>query len=208
VDHLPLLIDAVSEYAIFMLTPDGTVATWNAGAHRIKGYTADEVVGRSFALFYTAEDRASGKPERELAQACQDGVCRDDGWRIRKDGSQFWANVVITAIRDADGRLEGFAKVTRDDTDRRKVEQALRLFELGIERERIARELHETVIHQIFGAGLALASAQQYIHDPGALTRIRAAVDVLDEAINEIRRVALGLRLADVDPSTSPERHT
>lgn len=110
-----LLIDAVAEYAIFLLGPDGTVRTWNAGAQRIKGYHDDEVIGRHFSVFYPAEDVASGKPEREMAAAARDGSCTDDGWRVRADGTRFWAHVVITALRE-EGELRGFAKVTRDDT--------------------------------------------------------------------------------------------
>jgi PAS domain S-box-containing protein len=110
-----LLVDAVAEYAIFLVGPDGTVRTWNAGAQRIKGYREHEVIGRHFSMFYPAEDVGAGKPERELAAAARDGSCTDDGWRVRADGSRFWAHVVITALREK-GELRGFAKVTRDDT--------------------------------------------------------------------------------------------
>lgn len=112
---LGLLADAVTEYAIFLLTPDGTVASWNAGAQRLKGYRAEEIVGRNFSVFYPPEDVAAGRPERELAMAASEGSCTDDGWRVRKDGTRFWAHVVITALHEG-GRLRGFAKVTRDDT--------------------------------------------------------------------------------------------
>jgi len=110
-----LLVDAVTEYAIFLLGPDGTVRTWNGGAQRLKGYRAGEVLGRHFSIFYPGEDVASGKPERELAVAAREGSCTDDGWRVRADGTRFWAHVVITALHE-DGVLRGFAKVTRDDT--------------------------------------------------------------------------------------------
>lgn len=110
-----LLVDAVAEYAIFLLGPDGTVRTWNAGAQRLKGYHDDEVIGRHFSMFYPGEDVASGKPEAELLVAARDGSCTDDGWRVRADGTRFWAHVVITALYE-DGELRGFAKVTRDDT--------------------------------------------------------------------------------------------
>ena len=113
-----LLVDAVSEYAIFLLGPDGTVRTWNTGAERLKGYRADEIVGRHFAVFYPPEDADAGKPARELAAAARDGSCVDDGWRVRADGSRFWAHVVITALYDGT-TLRGFAKVTRDDTTAR-----------------------------------------------------------------------------------------
>jgi len=97
-----MLVDAVDEYAIFMLDPDGYVLTWNSGAGRIKGFTTDEIVGRHFSVFYPPEDIAGGKPQRELDIATECGHFREEGWRIRKDGSRFWANVVITTIFDAD----------------------------------------------------------------------------------------------------------
>ena len=122
-ERFRLLVDSVKDYAIFMLDTDGHVATWNAGAQRIKGYTADEIVGRHFSVFYPASEIRSGKTEYELALAQRDGRFEDEGWRVRKDGTRFWANVVITALRDRSGALVGFAKVTRDLTDRRKQEQ-------------------------------------------------------------------------------------
>ncbi len=114
-----LMVDSVRDYAIFMLDPDGHVASWNKGAQRIKGYTADEIIGRHFSAFYPPEDLASNKPSRELKIAARQGKFEEEGIRLRKDGSAFWANVVITAVRDTDGSLVGFAKVTRDLTERR-----------------------------------------------------------------------------------------
>jgi len=121
-----LLVESVRDYAIFALDPKGMILSWNAGAERIKGYSADEIIGRHFSTFYTAEDLAARKPEMELAVAEREGRVEDEGWRVRKDGSRFWASVVITALRDPDGRLVGFAKVTRDLTARRQWEEALR----------------------------------------------------------------------------------
>ena len=118
-----LLVSSVRDYAIFMLDPDGNVATWNAGAHRIKGYEADEIIGRHFSTFYPEEDKIAGKPENELVLARKDGSVEDEGWRVRKDGSRFWANVLITAVFDSTGTLRGFAKVTRDITERRHAEE-------------------------------------------------------------------------------------
>jgi hypothetical protein len=109
-----------------MLTPEGRIASWNEGAKLIKGYTAPEVLGRSFEIFYPAEAVAEGFPKRELHDAARDGRFEDEGWRIRKDGSRFWANVVITALRDRWGNLVGFAKVTRDLTARRQAEEQAR----------------------------------------------------------------------------------
>jgi PAS domain S-box-containing protein len=119
------LVLSVSDYAIFLLDPDGHISTWNAGARRAKGYTEEEILGRHFSVFYTEEDRASGHPADELRIAAETGRYQEEGWRVRKDGSRFWANVVITAARGADGALLGFAKVTRDLTERREAEQAL-----------------------------------------------------------------------------------
>ncbi|HEX5324548.1 MAG TPA: PAS domain S-box protein [Capsulimonadaceae bacterium] len=115
-----LSIEEVKDYAIFMLDPTGNVMTWNAGAQRIKGYTADEIIGQHFSCFYPPEDLESGKPERELRIAADEGKVEDEGWRVRKDGSLLWANVVITAVRDENGKLAGFTKVTRDITDKKR----------------------------------------------------------------------------------------
>ncbi|HEY0142333.1 MAG TPA: PAS domain S-box protein [Thermoanaerobaculia bacterium] len=120
-----LMVESVSDYAIVMLDPDGGVVSWNTGAQRIKGYHADEILGRHFSTFYPEDDVASGKPQRDLEYAAASGRYEDEGWRIRKDGSLFWANIVYTAIRDQAGNLRGFAKLTRDLTERRKVESIL-----------------------------------------------------------------------------------
>ena len=120
-----LLVESIQDYAIFMLDPDGRVASWNGSAERIKGYRADEIVGQHFSAFYPPEDVAQGKPQWELEVAEREGRHEDEGWRVRKDGTRFWANAVISAMRDAHGGLVGFAKVTRDLTQRRRVEQAL-----------------------------------------------------------------------------------
>jgi PAS domain S-box-containing protein len=117
-----MLIRSVMDYAIFMLDPQGNVATWNEGAQRIKGYAASEIIGRHFSQFYPVEDLLNEKPKWELEVATRDGRFEDLGWRVRRDGTQFWANVVITAVRDSDGDLVGFAKVTRDLTERRASE--------------------------------------------------------------------------------------
>jgi hypothetical protein len=119
-----LLVGAVSDYGIFMLDPTGRVASWNEGAERIKGYTANEIIGRHFSTFYPEEKIAAGFPQYELEVAAREGRFEDEGWRIRKDGSRFWANVVITALRNEQGKLIGFAKVTRDLTERRAAEEA------------------------------------------------------------------------------------
>jgi PAS domain S-box-containing protein len=120
-----LLVDSVLDYAIFMLEPDGTVATWNRGAERFKGYSEAEIVGRHFSTFYTDEDRADGLPERALRTARTDGRFEQEGWRVRKDGSQMWAHVVIDPIFGATGDLLGYAKITRDLTERKSAQEAL-----------------------------------------------------------------------------------
>jgi PAS domain S-box-containing protein len=124
-----LLVESVRDYAIFALDAKGFILSWNAGAERIKGYSADEIIGRHFSSFYTPEDLASGKPDMELAIAEREGRAEDEGWRVRKDGTRFWASVVITALRDQGGKLVGFAKVTRDLTTRRRSEEELRASE-------------------------------------------------------------------------------
>lgn len=134
-ERFRLLVESVKDYAIFILDPGGHVLTWNLGAERIKGYRADEIIGKHFSIFYPPEDIAAGKTERELEVAGRTGRFEDEDWRIRKDGSRFWANVVITALRNPDGSLLGFAKVTRDLTERREAEETRR--ELVVERAKL-----------------------------------------------------------------------
>jgi PAS domain S-box-containing protein len=120
-----MLVQGVTDYAIYMLSPEGNVTNWNAGAERIKGYTADEVIGTSFARFHTPEDRAAGLPAVALQTAMREGRFEREAWRIRKDGTRFWAHVIIDAIRDDDGTLIGFAKITRDITEKKEAAEAL-----------------------------------------------------------------------------------
>jgi PAS domain S-box-containing protein len=128
-----LLIEAVEDYAIFLLGPDGRVLTWNLGAQRIKGYTADEIIGHHFSRFYTPEDLEAGRPATLLGWAAEYGRYEDEGWRVRKDGTRFWADVILTALRDDDGKPYAFAKITRDLTERRAAEERERM--LLVERE-------------------------------------------------------------------------
>jgi PAS domain S-box-containing protein len=125
--QLRSIVDSVKDYAIFLLDPEGNVATWNPGAERIKGYSSNEIVGQHFSIFYPSDEVDRLKPQEELRIATTSGRFETEGWRIRKDGSRFWANVVITAIRDAQNHVTGFAKVTRDFTDRKRAEEALLL---------------------------------------------------------------------------------
>jgi len=125
-ERLHLLVDSVRDYAIFMMDSAGTIVSWNPGAERLKGYRADEIIGRSFSCFYVPEDIERGIPEQSLRLAAEQGRAESEGWRIRKDGSRFWANAIIARIQDRNGNLAGFAKVTRDFSERKKVEEALR----------------------------------------------------------------------------------
>ncbi|RZA05198.1 MAG: PAS domain-containing sensor histidine kinase, partial [Moraxellaceae bacterium] len=124
-EQFRLLVQGVTDYAIYMLSSDGIVTNWNAGARRIKGYEADEVIGSHFSRFYTHEDQQTGLPTTALSKAAELGAFESEGWRVRKDGTQFWAHVVIDSIRDDAGNLIGFAKVTRDVTERRKASDDL-----------------------------------------------------------------------------------
>jgi PAS domain S-box-containing protein len=144
-----LLVDGVKEYAIFMLTPEGKVASWNPGAERIKGYRAEEIIGRDYACFFTEEDLENGKAEKLLQEAKEQGKAEDEGWRVRNDGSRFWADAVITTLWDSNGRLQGFSKIVRDATERKRAEENMRELSARLlqsqdeERRRLARELHD-----------------------------------------------------------------
>ena len=149
-------MESVSDYAIFMLDPDGRVVSWNEGAQRIKGYTPDEIIGQHFSVFYPTEEAAAGVHERELAEAMANGRAEAEGWRLRKDGSRFWATVVITALFDDAGVHRGFAKVTRDITDRKLAQDdRRRLDELRL-RQRQALEVNDDIIQGLAVADLAL----------------------------------------------------
>jgi len=139
-ERLRMLVESVRDYAIIMLDPDGVVTTWNAGAQGIMGYRAEEALGRHFSIFYPPEDVAAGRPDVEVRTAIAEGRYEEEGWRVRKGGERYWANVVLTAVRDPSGELRGFAKVTRDLTERRRIEREARAAEeqAVIERARTA----------------------------------------------------------------------
>jgi PAS domain S-box-containing protein len=162
-----LIVQSIKDYAIFMLTPEGRIASWNEGARLIKGYMAPEVLGRSFEIFYPAEAVAEGFPKKELKEAARVGRFEDEGWRIRKDGSRFWANVVITTMHDQWGKLIGFAKITRDLTSRREgEEQARQLAAERAEHREAARrneELHR--LNAQLESALALAEHSKRVRD-------------------------------------------
>lgn len=142
-EQFRLLVTNVGDYAIFMLDPEGNVITWNRGARLIKGYTSEEIIGQHFSIFYTPEDQQRHKPDRALNIAKTEGVFRDEGWRVRKDGTRFWASVILTALVDEDGLLRGFSKITHDMTERRKAEQAIKEHEIQLAYEQAARERAE-----------------------------------------------------------------
>ncbi len=150
-----LLVEAVTDYAIYMLDPEGRVLTWNSGAERSKGYRADEVLGRSFSMFFLPEDVAAGLPAQELAIADREGRYAVDGWRLRKDGSRFWAQVTLTAICGPDGTLRGFAKVTRDMTAQKEAEIAIRALNAELSRfQMMVQTIDEYAIYTMDPNGL------------------------------------------------------
>jgi PAS domain S-box-containing protein len=171
-----ILVEAVKDYAIYLLDPQGFVASWNSGAERIKGYAADEIIGQHFSQFYTPEDRAAGLPQRVLDTAFQEGKFEAEGWRLRKDGTRFWTSVVIDPIIDASGELIGFAKVTRDLTERRQAEE-----EIERAREALLQAQKMEAVGRLTG-GVA--------HDfNNLLTIIRSSIDLLRRpGLSEERR--------------------
>ena len=182
-ERLRLLIDSVQDYAIFMLDPDGTVRGWNPGAQAIKGYHAGEIVGRHFSVFYTPEDQQAGKPAAELQAAAQRGRIEDEGWRVRKDGTLFWANVVITAMRSPAGELLGFAKVTRDMTERRRLEEL----------ERSSRRMNQflaMLAHELRNPLAPIRNALSIMQlEPLASPALRNGRDIIDRQLNHLTRL-------------------
>ncbi|CAN7630956.1 ATP-binding protein [Bosea sp. LjRoot237] len=174
-----LLVESVTDYAIYMLDPQGMVISWNPGARRFKGYEDHEIIGQSFSRFYTEEDRASGLPERALSQAAEEGRFESEGWRVRKDGSRFWAHVVIDPILDqASGRVLGYAKITRDLTERRKIEA-----DLDVAREALFQAQKIEMLGQLTG-GVA--------HDfNNLLTAILGSLELVRRQIADERQLTL-----------------
>jgi len=203
-ERLRLLVETVEDYAIFMLDPSGRVATWNAGAERIKGYRADEIIGQHFSTFYPPSDVAVGKCEMELEVAARDGRFEDEDWRIRKDGSRFWANVVITAVRNQSGELVGFAKITRDLTERKLAEEErLRVGQIARARVTMLAELAEAlasatsvdeVARAVIDEGMRFAGADTctiYILDEPSMTlELVAERGCNPEILDRVRRIS------------------
>ena len=213
-ERFHLLVDAVQDYAIYMLDGEGNIISWNVGAQRIKGYSEAEILGRNFSVFFTEEDNQSGKPRFELEMAARHGRFEDEGWRVRKDGSRFWANVTVTAMRDSEGKLIGFAKVTRDFTERMQAhkelkkeiserrqteqrlmrsERALRELSLHLlrtqddERRRVGRELHDSLGQGLAALKMKLEMAARHELDGSAIAE---CVSLADNAIREIRTMS------------------
>ena len=183
-DPFKLLVQSIVDYAIYMLDPEGVVTSWNAGAERIKGFQTEEIVGKHFSTFYTDEDREAGAPARVLETARTEGRFEGEGWRVRKDGSRFWASVVIDRINGDDGQLVGFAKITRDMTEKRETQ--IRMEEL---REQLFRSQKMEALGQLTG-GLA--------HDfNNLLTAILGAADLAvrnHQDVEKLKRMLDGIR--------------
>jgi PAS domain S-box-containing protein len=193
-ERFRLLVESVQDYAILMLDVTGTIQTWNLGAERIKGYRAEEIIGRHFSVFYTREAIDRGHPAYELEVAQREGRFEEEGWRVRKDGSQFWASVVITALLDEDGELRGFGKVTRDMTDRRAAHEAEREARAAAERaNRVKSEFlsgmsHElrTPLNAVLGFAEILALDELTPTQTDAVTQIRKAGELLLNLVDEL----------------------
>jgi PAS domain S-box-containing protein len=192
-----LLIARLRDYAIFMVSPDGTVMSWNDGARLIMGYTRDEIVGRPIAIVYTPEDVERGRPAELLAEARAKGRVEDEAWRVRKDGSWFWANVVLTALRDTSGELTGFAKVTRDLTERRRTEAAIeelsgQLFLLqDEERKSLAGQLHDQISPSCAAAVTKLYRVREHCAaDPAILSDLDDSIREIESVGDAVQRIA------------------
>ena len=181
------LVDAATDFAIYLLDEEGRVATWSPGAERIKGYREADVIDRDFSMFYPPEDVAAGKPRQELEAAAANGHFQVEGWRLRSDGTRFLADVVITPVRDDDGELIGYAKVTRDVTDRKREQDYERERRTIEEREQIAALLHRNAITLLFEAGLELQGLALRRDDPVLRNGLESVVAKLDEAIRQLR---------------------
>lgn len=190
-ERFDLLAGAVTDYAIFMLDLHGRVRSWNTGARRITGYEAEEIVGRHVSILYLADDLA-GKPERALEMATREGRYEEEGWRVRRDGSHYWANVIVTPLRDQAGQLLGYVEVSRDLTERRSADERQHRLRLLEERYAIAGRLQIDVLGALFGVGIALQSAASHAA-PDLARQLELAIVQLDEVVAALRRDIFGL---------------
>ena len=209
-ERVRLVVEGARDYAMFMLDPVGRVLSWNIGAERIKGYRAGEIVGKHFSVFYPAEDVQAGKPNRLLEIAVAQGSCEDEGWRVRKDSSRFWASVVITALRDKRGSLRGFSKVTRNMTRQKQAEDSVRelsgrLLQLqDEERQRLAKELHDSAVQTLAALTLNLGVVKQNAHfddNPAASRSLDESLDLARKASRETRTLSYLLHPPMLDES-------
>lgn len=197
-EQLRLLVDGTKEYAIFMLDPQGRVATWNSGAERIKGYRARDIIGQHFSKFYTKDDIQRGWPDYELKVAQQEGRFEDEGWRLRQDGVRFWANVVITALRDGTGKLLGYSKITRDLTERKNTEENARRLVAETTARRVAEENSRLIEVQRERLHVTLASIGDAVICTDAQGRIDFLNPVAQELVGWTEAEAVHQPLADV----------
>jgi len=182
-ERFRLLVESVRDYAIFMLDPDGIVRSWNAGAQALKGYTAGEIIGRHFSSFYTPQEQQAGKPAEELRTARANGRVEDEGWRVRKDGTLFWANVVITAVYGPSGDLLGYAKVTRDMTQRRRLEELERS-------SRMMNEFLAMLAHELRNPLAPMRNAITVMQlEPIASAALRDCRDIIDRQLTHVTRL-------------------
>lgn len=218
-ERFRLLVEGVPDYAIFTMDPEGRVTTWNAGAERIKGYKATEIIGRGYSTFFPEEDVRAEEPERILETAAREGKVYQEGWRVRKDGSRFWANALLTALRDDSGRLRGFSKITRDATERMRHEEALQrevaekqraqeellrsenslrqlsrslLRTQDEERRRIGKDMHDSIGQYLSALKMNLGMLQ--VSDPSMGLKTKQGLekcrDLLEECVKEVRTIS------------------
>lgn len=189
-EHLRQLLEAVTDYAVVLLDKEGRVRTWNTGAERINGYTQGEIIGEHCSRLYPAQDVAEGKPERTLRAAAEGGYHQEEGWRVRKDGSWFWAEVVTTPLCGDGGEVVGYAEVTRDLGGHRRVEDQIRLI---AERERIGKALQTGTIKLLFAIGVHLQSLAALSEDEAITCGLQDCIGELDQAIHGLRAYVFGL---------------